>query len=165
MTILEFLLQELDQEAETTKKMLTCIPDDKFEWQPHPKSMTMKRLATHIAELPSWIGITLDTDELDFALNPYQQVDISNTVELLGYFKKTYADGKARLGKADESQFSKDWTLREGDIIYQTSSKLDVLRMTFSQIIHHRAQLGVYLRLLNIPIPGSYGPSADENGL
>lgn len=165
MTILEFLLQELDQEAENTRKMLACVPDDKFDWQPHPKSMRLKTLATHVAELPSWIAMTLDRDELDFAETPYQPVDISNTKDLLEYFEKTYVDGKANLEKADEAQFSENWTLREGDVVYQTTPKLDVLRMAFSQIIHHRAQLGVYLRLLNIPIPGSYGPSADEKGM
>ena len=162
MTILEFLLQELDQEAATTRKILERVPEEKFDWQPHPKSMSLKTLATHVAELPSWIAMTLDKDELDFATNPYKPVDISTTQDLLTYFDDVYKDGKANLEKADETQFSKDWTLREGDVIYQTTSKLEVLRMTFSQIIHHRAQLGVYLRLLNVPIPGSYGPSADE---
>ncbi len=162
MTILEFLLQELDQEAKTTRKMLARVPEDKFGWRPHPKSMTLKTLATHVAELPSWIAMTLDEDELDFAVSPYTPAEISGTGELLEYFEKTYIEGKANLEKADESQFSKDWTLREGDVIYQTTSKLEMLRMTFSQIIHHRAQLGVYLRLLEVPIPGSYGPSADE---
>ena len=162
MTILEFLLQELDQEAKTTRKMLARVPEDKFDWQPHAKSMTLIRLATHVAELPSWIAMTLDEDELDFSINPYKPVEISSTDELLEYFEKTYIEGKANLEKADESQFSKDWTLREGDVIYQITTKLEMLRMTFSQIIHHRAQLGVYLRLLEVPIPGSYGPSADE---
>ena len=162
MTILEFLLQELDQEAKTTRKMLARVPEDKFDWQPHPKSMTLIRLATHVAELPSWIAMTLDFDELDFAVHPYSPVKISGTEELLKYFEKTYIDGRASLEKADEAKFPEIWTLREGDVIYQTASKLEMLRMTFSQIIHHRAQLGVYLRLLEVPIPGSYGPSADE---
>lgn len=162
MTILEFLLQELDQEAATTRKMLSRVPNDKYDWQPHPKSMSVKTLATHVAELPSWIGMTLDTDELDFAANPYQPVNITNTADLLEYFEKVLKEGRADLERATEDQLPKNWTLRNGDIIYQTTPKLDVLRMTFSQIIHHRAQLGVYLRLLDIPIPGSYGPSADE---
>lgn len=162
MTILEFLLQELDQEAVTTRKMLSRVPNDKFGWQPHPKSMTLKTLATHIAELPSWIGMTLDTDELDFAENPYQPKDLNTNAELLEYFESVLKEGREKLKTAEEDKLSKDWTLRNGEIIYQKTPKLDVLRMTFSQIIHHRAQLGVYLRLLDIPIPGSYGPSADE---
>ena len=153
----------MDQEAQTTRKMLGRVPDDKFGWQPHEKSMTIKSLATHIAELPSWVSMALTTEELDFASNPYQPVDVNTTAELLAHFERSLADGKAQLESATEEQLNGQWTLREGDRIYSTSSKLEVIRMAFSQIVHHRAQLGVYLRLLNIPIPGSYGPSADES--
>lgn len=156
-------MKEMDQEAQTTRKMLGRVPDDKFGWKPHEKSMTIKSLATHIAELPSWVSMALTTDELDFASNPYQPVDVNTTAELLAHFERSLADGKAHLESANEEQLNDQWTLREGDRIYSTSSKLEVIRMAFSQIVHHRAQLGVYLRLLNIPIPGSYGPSADES--
>jgi uncharacterized damage-inducible protein DinB len=162
MTIIELLATELENEAITTRKMLARIPNDKFGWQPHPKSMTIQRLANHIAELPTWIGMTLHTDELDFANNPYSPEQNNNTTDLLAYFERTLAEGRAELAKADESQFSKPWTLREGEHIYMVTPKIDMLRTTLSQIIHHRAQLGVFLRLLNVPIPGSYGPSADE---
>ncbi len=163
MEIIPILLKEMDQEAQTTRKMLGRVPDDKFGWKPHEKSMTIKSLATHIAELPSWVSMALTTDELDFASNPYQPVDVNTTAELLAHFERSLADGKAHLESANEEQLNDQWTLREGDRIYSTSSKLEVIRMAFSQIVHHRAQLGVYLRLLNIPIPGSYGPSADES--
>ena len=162
MTQLEALRKELEEEAITTRKMLKQVPTDKFGWQPHPKSMTIKRLATHIAELPTWIGMTMNTDQLDFESNPYSPVDVNTTEELLAYFERSLEDGRAELKAAREDQLDKPWTLRSGDVIYSTSPKRDVLRMAASQIIHHRAQLGVYLRLLNIPIPGSYGPSADE---
>ena len=162
MTIIKSLSKELETEAATTRKMLERVPNDKYDWKPHEKSMTIKRLATHIAELPSWIGITLNTDELDFAKNPYTLPDISNTAQLLNYFEKNLTEGKAELAKAREEQLSQPWTLRNGEKIYNTSPKSDVIRMTYCQVVHHRAQLGVYLRLLNIPIPGSYGPSADE---
>ena len=125
--------------------------------------MTIQRLSTHIAELPTWVSITLTTDELDFASNPYKPVSISNTAELLDLFEKSLADGRAHLAKATEEQLLRPWTLRNGDQIYSTSSKAEVIRMTYCQIVHHRAQLGVFLRLLDIPIPGSYGPSADEH--
>lgn len=160
--MINVLLKELDQEAQTTRKMLQRIPDDKYDWKPHEKSMNVRRLATHIAELPSWITMTLNTSELDFANNPYQPKEIKNTSELMAYFEETLADGRANLEKAKEKQMDDMWTLRNGETIYSTSSKLDVLRMAYSQIIHHRAQLGVYLRLLNVTLPGSYGPSADE---
>lgn len=163
MEIIPILLKEMDQEAQTTRKMLGRVPDDKYDWKPHEKSMTIRQLATHIAELPSWVSMALTTEELDFASNPYQPVVINSTAELLDYFERCLADGKAHLESATEEQLKGQWTLREGDRIYSTSSKLEVIRMSFSQIVHHRAQLGVFLRLLNIPIPGSYGPSADES--
>ncbi len=162
MNIVSILQKELEQEAQTTRKMLARVPDDKYDWKPHEKSMTIKKLATHIAELPGWVSMTMTTNELDFASNPYKQEDINNTADLLAYFERTLADGKAHLEKATEAQLEENWTLRNGEQVYSTRSKQEVLRMTLCQITHHRAQLGVYLRLLNIPIPGSYGPSADE---
>ena len=165
MSQIQIFLKEMDQEAEITRKMLACVPNDKYDWKPHRKSMTIKSLATHIAELPTWVSITLHTDELDFATSPYKPVDISNTEDLLSYFEKSYADGRSDLENAKEEELSKTWTMRNGDDIYTVSSKAEVIRMTYNQIVHHRAQLGVFLRLLDIPIPGSYGPSADEMGL
>jgi len=155
----------MEQEAQTTRKMLQRVPDDKYDWKPHEKSMTVRNLATHIAELPSWVAMVLTTDELDFAANPYEPVPVSNNTELLRYFEKSLADGRSHLEQANPSELEKPWTLRNGDQVYNTSSKAEVIRMSYCQIVHHRAQLGVYLRLLNIPIPGSYGPSADEMSL
>jgi uncharacterized damage-inducible protein DinB len=162
LAIIDLFLNELEQEAATTRKMLAAVPNDKYDWRPHPKSMSVKQLATHIGELPGWISMTLATAELDFAANPYQQQNIENTTELLAYFEQSYKDGKAALEKATEEQLFQNWTLRNGEEIYSVSSKAEVIRMSFSQLIHHRAQLGVFLRLLNVPIPGSYGPSADD---
>ncbi|MEO8412709.1 MAG: DinB family protein [Ginsengibacter sp.] len=162
MSMIQMFLKELDAEAKTTRKMLSLIPDNKYDWQPHPKSMTVRRLATHIAELPSWIPMTLTTSELDFASNPYTPEVINNTSELMKYFEKNLVDGQSHLEAATEDQLAESWTLRNGKDIYSISPKNEVLRMVYSQIIHHRAQLGVYLRLLDIPIPGSYGPSADD---
>ena len=162
MTFMEFFLQQLEEEAVTTRKMLSRVPTEKFGWKPHEKSMEMKRLATHVAELPTWIPMTLDTDELDFAKNEYKPVELKNTEELLKYFEENLVKGREALKNGKEADLEKPWTLRNGEQIYSTSPKRDVIRMSLSQIIHHRAQLGVFLRLLNIPIPGSYGPSADE---
>jgi len=162
MSIIQWFIKELNQEAVTTRKMLERVPNDKFDWKPHEKSMTMRQLTTHIAELPSWISMVLTTTELDFAANPYDPPKIDNNKSLLEIFEKSLADGKAHLEKATEQDMKELWTLRNGEQVYDTSPKADVIRMSLSQIIHHRAQLGVYLRLLNVPIPGSYGPSADE---
>ena len=161
LNTIQQLVKEMEQEAATTRKMLSIVPDDKYDWKPHVKSMSIQQLATHIAELPGWVTLALTTSELDFATSPYEPVKITATKNLLDYFEKTLADGKASLEKAKEADLLPTWTLRNGDEIYSVSSKGEVIRMTFCQIVHHRAQLGVYLRLLNIPLPGSYGPSAD----
>lgn len=163
--MIQMFLKELEQEAQTTRKMLQIVPNDKYDWQPHPKSMTIRRLATHIAELPGWISMTLHTDELDFSKEPYNPKLINNTTELLDYFETCFKESKYNLENAKEEELSKTWVLRNGDEIYSTSTKAEVIRMTLNQIVHHRAQLGVFLRLLNIAIPGSYGPSADEMGM
>jgi uncharacterized damage-inducible protein DinB len=158
----QMLIDEMDQEAKTTRNMLSRVPDDQYDWKPHPRSMTIRSLATHIAELPSWVKIALTTDELDFESNPYQPVLINNTRELLEVFDKSLTEGRSQLEKAREQDLEKDWTLRMGKTILAKYTKGGTIRMAYSQTVHHRAQLGVFLRLLDIPIPGSYGPSADE---
>jgi len=162
MSAIQSLLEEMNQEAKTTRKMLERVPSDKFDWQPHPKSMTIRRLATHIAHIPSWVSITLTTDELDFANNLYPEEVINNTPELLDYFDKNVAAGRSQLEKASDADLLPVWTLRNGNQVFSVRPKADVLRMSYCQTVHHRAQLGVFLRLLDVPIPGSYGPSADE---
>jgi uncharacterized damage-inducible protein DinB len=162
MSQIEALVKEMDQEAATTRKMLSRIPDDKYDWKPHEKSMTIRQLATHIAELPSWVSLALDTDELDFAASPYNPQVINNTNELMALFEKEYAAGKERLQLATEADLLPNWTLRNGEEVYSVNTKGETIRHAYCQVVHHRAQMGVYLRLLDIPIPGSYGPSADE---
>lgn len=162
MSIIEMLLKEFDQEAETTRKMLSRIPDDKYSWKPHEKSMTMQRLATHIADLPSWVDMVINTDHLDFANNDHKEPVITNTADLLTFHEESYQKGRAALARANEKQLEEMWTLRNGEQVYSVSPKVEVIRMAYNQTVHHRAQLGVFLRLLDVPIPGSYGPSADE---
>ena len=103
------------------------------------------------------------TDGLDFANNPYQQETVGNTAELLEYFDRSLADGREHLIATNEETLAEPWTLRNGSEVLQVASKGEIIRMAYCQIVHHRAQLGVFLRLLDIPIPGSYGPSADED--
>ncbi len=162
MALIQMLLKEMDREAQTTRKMLERVPEDRYDWKPHEKSMTIRRLATHIAELPSWVSMALTTNELDFANNPYEPVVINTTTELLAYFEKSLVDGRAHLEKATDKDLEPNWTLRNGEEIYSVECKGDVIRMSYCQIVHHRAQLGVFLRLLEVPVPGSYGPSADD---
>ena len=159
--MIEIYLNELEQEAQITRKMLSIVPNDSYNWQPHAKSMTISRLASHVAEVFGWISMVLTTSELDFA-TAEQPPQYHNTGDVLAYFEANYAAARAQLQAATESDLTLPWTMRSGDIIYFTQTKAEVIRMSFSQIIHHRAQLGVFLRLLNVPIPGSYGPSADE---
>lgn len=162
MSLIKIYLKELDAEAQTTRKMLSIIPDDKYDWKPHPKSMSIRQLASHIAEMPTWITLAVTTDGIDFAQGGYDPKQLGNTKDLLAYYEQCLADGKMHLEQAEEERLGETWTMRSGADIYSTGTKAETIRMAFSQTIHHRAQLGVFLRLLDIPIPGSYGPSADE---
>ena len=162
MTRLSLFKDELEKEAVATKKMLAAVPDDKYDWKPHPKSMSIRQLTTHIAELPSWIGMILNTTELDFATMDYKPTPISSTAQLGEVFERNLADGLSQLRNGKEDTLDEPWTLRNAGQVYSVEPKAAVIRSSISQIIHHRAQLGVFLRLLDVPIPGAYGPSADE---
>ncbi len=162
MLIIPLLLKELEAEAVTTRKMLALVPGDKFEYKPHEKSMTMKQLTVHIAELPSWIAVGLHTSELDFAAQPYEPTEANSAEDLSMLFEKSFKEGREALVSAKEEDLLPTWTMRMGEQVLAVMTKYEVIRHSFSQNAHHRAQLGVYLRLLNIPIPGSYGPSADD---
>ena len=162
MSIIEVLLKEIEQEAQKTRNMLQIVPNDKFDWRPHPKSMSIKQLTNHMAELPGWLTMAVTTDGLDFAANPYVPTEANTTADVLEIFENTYADGYASLAGFNEADLDKPWILRNGDHVLAAQNKYETIRMTLGQTIHHRAQLGVFLRLLNVPIPGTYGPSADE---
>lgn len=162
MTFIEAFIKEMDRESVTTRKMLDRVPEDKFDWKPHEKSMTLRQLSTHVAEIPSWFSMVMNTTELDFAANAYSPAVINTNAELLQHFETSLTDGRSALAAASDDQLVDTWTMRSGEKIFSSEPKFDVLRGCFCQIVHHRAQLGVYLRLLDIPIPGSYGPSADD---
>jgi uncharacterized damage-inducible protein DinB len=163
--IIPFFEKQLKEEADSTRKMLKIVPDDKYDWKPHPKSMSVQRLATHIAELPGWIPMGIQTDVLDFSAGDYKPTPIKNNSELLAVFEENQKNALEALSKTTDQFLQNPWTMKDGDQIFLTITKEDVIRLAISQTIHHRAQLGVFLRLLNIPIPGTYGPSADEMGL
>jgi len=162
MDIIKLLLKELEAEFNTTKKFLAIVPVDKFDWAPHEKSMKMKSLAVHIADLPSWVSMALTTEGLDFETAPYVEQPAENADDLVKILEKNYALGKAELEKATEQDLNGRWVLSMGKQVLADYSKYETIRHSLSQTTHHRAQLGVYLRLLDIPIPGSYGPSADD---
>lgn len=156
-------LAELQHEAATTRKLLERLPAEKFGWQPHEKSMTTSRLATHISDMFNWISVTLTTDELDFAGQDMTPFEPKTTEELLGHFDKYVAEATEVLNNTKDETFFENWTLKNGEVEYFTMPKIAVLRsFCFNHIIHHRGQLSVYLRLNDIPVPEIYGPSADE---
>lgn len=157
MDILPLLKKEMEQEAAITRKILERIPTDKLRWKPHEKSMTMQNLAVHIAELPSWVSMAFNTSELDFAAMDYTPTEVSNSGDIISLFEKSLASGLESLSKAKEEDLLPIWTMRSGEQIHATMTKYEVVRHAFAQTTHHRAQLGVYLRLLHIAIPGSYG--------
>jgi uncharacterized damage-inducible protein DinB len=168
MTIVESLLTEFDAETANTRKCLERIPAAKMEWRPHEKSWTMRDLAAHLASLPGWGKAALVTEKLDIAPDgkmPEQQTPDSPE-ELLELFDKNVADLRDALAASNDAHLLENWTLlRTGTELF-TMPRLVVLRMhMMNHSIHHRAQLGVYLRLCDVPIPAIYGPSADEGGM
>ncbi len=164
ITFMESFLKELERESITTRKMLALVPADKGDFKPHEKSMKLKDLAIHIADLPGWIAMGINTDGLDFATAPYNPTNCDGGEQLVAYYDKNAADAKQQLQAANDSILDEIWTLRNGDMVLAQQNRLETIRHAYCQIVHHRAQLGVYLRLLNIPIPGTYGPSADDQG-
>lgn len=162
MAIRDGLINELQHEAATTRKILERVPADKFDWKPHEKSMAMGRLATHVADMFSWFPGTLERDEIDFA-NGYEEPKPATTEELVALLDKNAAAARESLQKMEDAGFMKEWTLRNGEQILLQLPKIAVLRgMVMNHIVHHRGQLSVYLRLNDIPVPAMYGPSADE---
>jgi uncharacterized damage-inducible protein DinB len=161
-TLIRYFQNQLEKEAPVTRKMLERVPEDRLGWQPHPKSMSLGQLATHVAEIPNWVPMVAGQDVLEFSPGDYHPFVAGSRKELLDYFEKNLGEGRATLEKLSDDVLDKTWTMRSGQQVMVSDRKDEVLRMCLSQIIHHRAQLGVYLRLLDIPIPGSYGPSADE---
>ena len=162
MDLIKELSTEMENEAATTRKMLARVSDDRLDWSPHPKSMTLRQLAIHVAEIPSWVAIAVEHDELDFNAGDYQPTSVNSQADLLALFEKSYETGRAALDQLPTSKLDVPWVMRGGDVVYLDTTKYGMIRHTFAQTIHHRAQLGVFLRLLDIAIPGSYGPSADE---
>ena len=163
MGISEAILAELKHEAATTRKMLERAPEDKFDWKPHEKSMTLGRLAGHVAELPGMISAVLMQDELDFATRAYGPFVPKTTSELLDTLDTKVAQALELLADQSDDNLKKSWRLRSGDKIFFELPRAAVLRsMALNHMIHHRGQLSVYLRLLDVPLPSVYGPTADE---
>ena len=165
MNLNEALLPEFEHEMNTTKNLLNALSDDIFNYQPHEKSMTTQQLVNHIAEIPKWVNGTLDQEEIDFATTNFAPSNLSSKQEVIALFEKNVEAAKQSLQNTNNETMMGDWTLRNGEQIYFTKPRANVLRtMVMNHIIHHRAQLGVYLRMNNISLPASYGRSADDSG-
>jgi uncharacterized damage-inducible protein DinB len=167
MALRDALLPEFDHEMANTRKTLERVPDDKLDWKPHAKSTAMGGLATHLSNLPTWANHAINEDSLDLApegkpLPPAPAV--KSRTELLELFDCNVASARAAIAAATDEDLFKSWTLLNSGQQILTLPKIAVLRsFVMNHNIHHRAQLGVYLRLNDIPVPSIYGPSADEN--
>ncbi len=163
MTEAQIILEELTHEAMGTQRILRLIPEDKLGWLPHEKSMTLGRLAAHIAELPSWLTHILTKPELDLAMLDYTPVPMEEPGGLISVFDDNMNKGVHALQGVTNEFLNQGWTLRNGNEVIFKMARAGVIRgMVLNHIVHHRGQLTVYLRLLNLPVPGMYGPSADE---
>ena len=166
MAISAALLPEFDQEMANTRKTLERVPDGKFSWKPHEKSSHMGALESHLGNIAGWLAFTLNQDSLDLAPGGKDMEPppvAKNNQELLAGFDKSVKEGRAALAAASDAQLMKPWSLLKNGKTLMTMPKVAVVRaFVMNHMIHHRAQLGVYLRLNNVPVPAIYGPSADE---
>ena len=164
MTLCKTITLDFQDEMANTRKMLERVPlDDAHRvFKPHPKSMEMACLATHLAEIPGWIKMALDSELLRIDPATYKPHTAGSTQELLEIFDKAIQEGTAAIESATDEAMQKNWTFQWGDQFSMTDPRPKVVRSFLNHLVHHRAQLGVYLRLNGIAVPGMYGPSADE---
>lgn len=162
MSIKKAILIELEREKENTKRVISRLVNDKFGYKPHEKSMTMGELASHIVELHNWVGFVLTKDTFDFHTD-YQPLKLTSVDELLQKLENDFEKNKAIVEQMNEEVVFENWTLKAGDHVIVSLPKTGALRfIVTNHLIHHRGQLTVYMRMLDIPLPGIYGPTADE---
>jgi uncharacterized damage-inducible protein DinB len=165
MPLSQALLPEFDQEMATTRKVLERVPDDKLAWKPHDKSMTMGRLATHVATIAHWTDAIVGLDSFDVKNAP-PNPDLKSRQEILGAFDSTVAAARKKIADASDEQLLKTWSLQSSGKTVLSVPRIGVLRsFVMNHCIHHRGQMSVYLRLNNVAVPSIYGPSADEGGM
>jgi len=164
MDTLAQLRSELEGEFQTTKKFIELFPEGKNDYAPHEKSMKMMPLATHLVEVFEWPNTILKTSELDFGKGDYKPTVLSTKDDLMKKLEDDYQSAKTALDNSTEADLIPNWTIKNDGHELASWSKYGAIRHALNQITHHRAQLGVYYRLNNIPLPGSYGPSADHQG-
>lgn len=168
MSIRDLLLAELEQEVQANRELLDRLPDGRWDWKPHDRSMNLSRLATHVAEIPAWSKQILAADELDF-MSPEMQSwtprEMQSKDEILAELESAAQTCRGDLAATPDEAFERDWVMKMGAQEVMRDKKYMVFRrQVLNHMVHHRAQLGVFLRLLDVPLPMTYGPSADEDG-
>ena len=167
MPISASLLPEFDHETANTRRTLARVPDSAFDWKPHEKSLSMQDLASHLANLPSWVSVTVEHDSIDMAppdgSEPPRTEAAESTAQALETFDTNVAAARAIIEAASDEKLMETWSLLNGGEVLFAMPKVAVLRsFIMNHMIHHRAQLTVYLRMTDVPVPALYGPSADE---
>jgi uncharacterized damage-inducible protein DinB len=166
MNISELLLPELDQESASTRKVLSALPADKLDWKPHEKSMSFRGLATHVANMPKWAVMTIDADSFDIAPSgedATHEEAVTSVEHALKMFDENVAAARTAIAGTNDEHLMAPWTLMSGGGTLFTMPRYSVVRsMIMNHLIHHRAQLGVYMRLNDMPMPSTYGPTADD---
>ena len=166
--IAQLLLSEFDEEMAATRRVLERVPSNQYAWKPHPRSMSLRRLAMHVAELPKWALDAFAVDEVDIAPHPGPPTNrrVGDSVtNIVQWFTGHAQAARAAVAAATDDEFAQAWTLKSGGRTLWTKSRLAVYRNAINHMIHHRGQLTLYLRLNGVPVPGVYGPSADEQEL
>ena len=154
------ILPEFDHEMATTRRVLERVPSEKATWKPHEKSFAIGHLAQLLSWMPGWIANALTERKLDLATAP--QYTFEKTGTLLAGFDANVAAARAALAEISVADLELDWQLTRGDMVFMTVKRRDIVRMHLSHLVHHRGQMTVYLRLIDVPVPMVYGPTADE---
>ncbi len=167
MSLADALLPEFDHETGVTRRLLERLPDGHFGWTPHQKSMSLGRLATHVAEVLTWLPETVYKSEINWdTTKPNEQTPCPTRADVLTLFDRSRDAARAALAGASDAELKQPWTFKKDGQVVFSQPKIGVIRgMVMNHMIHHRAQLGVYLRLKDVPLPAMYGPSADEGAL
>jgi len=160
MSIAEALVPEFDQEMATTRRVLERVPTEKGTWKPHPKSFSLGHLTQLVAMMPGWI--TNQVTETELNLGGYSGYSYEKTEDLVKLFDKHVKEARKAIASAADSDFTVPWSLKRGEQVFFTAPRGVIVRQTINHLVHHRGQLTVYLRLIDVPVPSIYGPTADE---
>lgn len=160
MSFAESLLPEFDQEMASTRRLLERVPGDKGKWKPHPKSFPLGHLAQLVALIPGWITNTLRHTALDLTAAPGYTFETTET--LVNEFDRNVREARAAIAATTDADLAVPWSLKHGNVVLFTAPRGTVVRTHINHLVHHRGQLTVYLRLIDVPLPPIYGPTADE---